>query len=141
MKKESSVQRSHIMAKIRKTDTKPELIVRQFLFKCGFRYRLHAKKLPENPDIVLSKYKTAIFVNGCFWHAHEGCKLNRMPKSRQEYWVPKINGNVKRDIVNHKQLDDLGWRVLVVWECELRKNALVILNKLSLNIVEKYKNK
>lgn len=97
-------KRSYTMSLIRKTDTKPEIQVRKFLFKEGFRYRLYNKKLPGNPDIVLPKYKAIIFVNGCFWHAHEGCRLNRMPKSRIEYWVPKILGNVERDKLNTQAL-------------------------------------
>ena len=108
------------MSRIRKTNTKPELKVRKHLFANGFRYRLYGRKLPGNPDVVLPKYKSVVFVNGCFWHAHEGCKLNRMPKTRQEYWVPKITGNVERDKRNTKELWKLGWKVFVVWECELK---------------------
>ena len=109
------------MSQIKKTNTKPELVVRKFLFGKGFRYRLYNKSLPGNPDIVLPKFKTIIFVNGCFWHAHKGCKYNRMPKTRTEYWIPKITGNVERDKMNLKILKKLGWKTLVVWECELNK--------------------
>lgn len=109
------------MSQIRKTNTKPEIRVRKFLFKEGFRYRLYNKKLPGNPDIVLPKYKAIIFVNGCFWHAHEGCKYNRMPKTRTEYWVPKILGNAQRDKINLQALNKLGWKTFVIWECELGK--------------------
>ncbi len=112
-------KRSYTMSRIRKTDTKPELRARKFLFTHGFRYRLYNKKLPGNPDIVLPKYKAIIFVNGCFWHAHEGCKYNRLPKTRTEYWHPKILGNVERDKMNLKALKKLGWKTFVIWECNL----------------------
>src|SRR3982751_2984727 len=98
--------RSHVMSKIRKKDTKPEIIVRRFLFKNGFRFRIHVSDIIGNPDIVLPKYKTVVFVNGCFWHAHENCRYNRMPKSRPEYWGPKIksitNGSIIRRIWREK---------------------------------------
>jgi len=116
--------RSYTMSRIRKTNTKPELLIRSHLFKAGFRYRLYNKKLPGNPDIVLPKYKAIVFVNGCFWHAHEGCKYNKMPKTRTEYWIPKITGNAQRDKINLKALKKLGWKIFVIWECELRKESL-----------------
>lgn len=119
------------MSQIRKTDTKPELRVRKFLFTNGFRYRLYNKKLPGNPDIVLPKYKAIIFVNGCFWHAHEGCKYNRLPKTRTEYWHPKILGNVERDKLNLKALKKLGWKTFVLWECDLKSASTeTTMNKL-----------
>lgn len=114
--------RSYTMSKIRKTNTKPEIVVRSFLFKNGFRFRIHVRKLPGNPDIVLPKYKTIIFVNGCFWHAHKGCKLNRMPKSNKEYWIPKIERNAARDLINKKELKKIGWRIITIWECELKNS-------------------
>jgi DNA mismatch endonuclease, patch repair protein len=114
--------RSKIMSRIRKTDSKPEVIVRKFLFSNGFRYRLNVRKLPGCPDIVLPKYKTILFINGCFWHAHNNCKYNKMPKSNYNYWIPKINGNVKRDIVNRKRLQKMGWKILILWECEIIGN-------------------
>ena len=127
----SKKKRSEVMSKIRKTDTKPELIVRRFLFSLGFRYRIYNKNLPGNPDIVLSKYKILVFINGCFWHAHDNCKLNRMPKSNLHYWMPKILGNKERDIKNRKQLRKLGWKVFTVWECDLsNKKQDKTLNKL-----------
>lgn len=123
--------RSYIMSKIRKTDTKPEIVVRKYLFKNGFRFRIHVKQLKGNPDIVLKKYKTVIFVNGCFWHAHKGCKHNKPPKSNINYWVPKIKGNVERDKNNKKSLAAQGWKVLTVWECELEdKSSDITLEKL-----------
>lgn len=119
------------MSQIRKTDTKPELKVRKFLFKHGFRYRLYNNKLPGNPDIVLPKFQAVVFVNGCFWHAHEGCKFNKLPKTRTEYWHPKILGNVERDRRNLKELKKLGWKTFVVWECELNNQMIEkTLNKL-----------
>lgn len=136
-------QRSITMSKIRKTDTRPELCVRKYLFKEGLRYRLYNKKLPGNPDIVLPKYKAIIFVNGCFWHAHENCKYNRLPKSRIEYWHPKILGNVERDKRNVKNLKNLGWRTFIVWECELskqlaEKNLKKLIKKLTKRLNEIY---
>jgi DNA mismatch endonuclease (patch repair protein) len=112
-------QRSNNMSRIRSKDTKPEMIVRKFLFSKGFRFRLHDSRLPGKPDVVLPKYKVAIQIQGCFWHAHSGCRLNRAPKSRPEYWGPKIAGNVKRDQISIAQLRALGWRVIEVWECSL----------------------
>lgn len=113
--------RSYIMSKIRKTNTKPEITVRRFLFNEGFRFRIHVKELVGNPDIVLPKYKKIIFVNGCFWHAHEGCRYNKPPKSRQDYWIPKIMRTVERDKRNKTELEKLGWDIITVWECELDK--------------------
>lgn len=113
--------RSYIMSKIKKTNTKPEVIVRRFLFKNGFRFRIHLKELIGNPDIVLPKYKTIIFVNGCFWHAHEGCRHHKLPKSRQEYWIPKIMRTVERDKRNKIELKKLGWEIITIWECQLEK--------------------
>jgi DNA mismatch endonuclease (patch repair protein) len=117
------IARSFNMSRIRKINTKPEILVRKFLFHAGFRFRIHVKTLPGTPDIVLKKYKTAIFINGCLWHAHNGCRLNRPPKSRQEYWLPKITRNVTRDIENKVKLASLGWTVATVWECELKKDV------------------
>lgn len=112
--------RSRNMSRIRSTDSKPEEIVRKFLFSQGFRYRKNYKKLPGKPDIVLPKYRTVIFVNGCFWHKHD-CPRFVWPSSNQDYWRPKILGNVERDKKNADQLRSQGWNVIVVWECELKK--------------------
>jgi DNA mismatch endonuclease (patch repair protein) len=117
----SKKKRSEVMSKIRKTNTKPELLVRSFLFKNGLRFRTYSKKLIGNPDIVLPKFKTIIFVNGCFWHAHKNCKYNKPPKSNTDYWIPKILRNSERDKRNKKELKQLGWKVLTIWECELEK--------------------
>ena len=112
--------RSRNMSRIRSTDNKPEEIVRKFLFSQGFRYRKNDKKLPGKPDIVLPKYRTVIFVNGCFWHKHD-CPRFVWPSSNQDYWRRKILGNVERDKKNVGQLRSQGWNVIVVWECELKK--------------------
>jgi DNA mismatch endonuclease (patch repair protein) len=109
------------MSRIRSKDTKPEMAVRKYLFAHGFRYRLHDKKLPGKPDIVLRKYKAAIFVHGCFWHSHESCRYAVTPKSNVEYWANKISGNVSRDRAAGEKLQNLGWKGIVLWECELRK--------------------
>ena len=112
--------RSMNMSHIRSTGSKPEEIVRKYLFSMGFRYRKNVKKLPGCPDIVLAKYRTVIFVNGCFWHKHD-CPRFVWPSSNQEYWIPKINRNIERDKKNIAELQSLGWKVLVIWECELKK--------------------
>lgn len=115
--------RSINMSHIRSTNSKPEEIVRKYLFAEGFRYRKNVKKLPGCPDIVLPKYKTVIFVNGCFWHKHD-CHRFVWPSSNQDYWRPKILRNVERDNQSRKELETLGWKVITVWECELKKNVL-----------------
>lgn len=107
------------MSRIRSGNTKPELLVRSLLHRMGYRFRLHQKDLPGKPDIVLPKYKTVIFVHGCFWHRHEGCKYAYMPKSRLEFWNNKFNANIERDIKVKQQLLNLGWKVNIIWECEL----------------------
>ena len=113
-------QRSRNMAALKGMDTKPEMIVRKYLFSRGLRFRVQVRKLPGNPDIVLPKYKTVIFVNGCFWHGHEGCRYFRLPKSNVEFWEKKIERNVARDVHNEAELKALGWRVVRVWECEIK---------------------
>ncbi len=113
-------ERSENMARIRSTNTKPEETVRKYLFAHGFRYRKNDKRYPGKPDIVLPKYRTVIFVNGCFWHMHN-CSRSRLPRSNQYYWKPKIERNIKRDAENKQKLESDGWKVIVVWECELKK--------------------
>lgn len=113
-------ERSRCMAAIKGKDTKPELIVRKYLFSRGLRFRIQVGKLPGRPDIVLPKYKTVIFVNGCFWHGHEGCRYFRLPKSNVEFWERKISHNKARDISNTAVLEMMGWRVIRVWECDVR---------------------
>ena len=108
------------MSRIRSTNSKPEEIVRKYLFSKGFRYRKNVKKLPGCPDIVLPKYKTVIFVNGCFWHKHD-CPRFVWPSSNQDYWIPKIKRNIERDRLNAAELQKKGWHIITVWECELKK--------------------
>lgn len=114
-------QRHKCMAAVKGKDTKPELIVRKYLFSKGLRFRVQVKNLPGRPDIALPKYKTVIFVNGCFWHGHEGCKYFHIPKSNVEFWKSKIERNIARDNRNEAELKALGWRVIRVWECDIRK--------------------
>lgn len=125
-------QRSRCMAAIKGKDTKPEILVRKFLFSKGLRYRLNNRKLPGSPDIVLKKYNTVIFVDGCFWHGHEGCKYFRLPKSNTPFWEAKITRNIERDKETTQALTALGWKVIRIWECELRNksNREAALNKL-----------
>src|ERR1700742_4379294 len=115
----SAEKRSYNMSRIKAKDTKPELVVRKILHAKGFRYRLHQKGLPGKPDIVLPKYKTVIFVHGCFWHGHKGCKYFVVPKTRTEWWLNKINKNIENDNKAVKALKKDGWRILTLWECYL----------------------
>ncbi len=108
------------MSHVRGKDTKPEVMVRKFLFAQGFRYRLYRKDLPCKPDIVLPKYKTVIFINGCFWHGHSGCKYATIPEANHDFWLAKISGNIERDKSNHAKLFELGWKVIEIWQCELK---------------------
>lgn len=111
--------RSRMMSSIRGKDTKPEMIVRRFLHGKGFRYRLHVKELPGKPDIVLPRFSAVVLVHGCFWHHHAGCKFARMPKTNSDFWKNKIMSNVKRDKLNVARLESLGWRIIIIWECEI----------------------
>ena len=116
--------RSMNMSHIRSKDTRPEEIVRKYLFSKGLRYRKNVRSLPGCPDIVLKKYQTVIFVNGCFWH-HHNCSRFRWPSSNQEYWVPKIKRNEERDIRNQTMLSEMGWKTIVVWECQLKRGKII----------------
>lgn len=118
----SQEKRSWNMSRIRSKDTAAEVKVRKYLFSQGFRYRKNVAKLPGKPDIVLLKYKTVIFVHGCFWHRHEGCKRATTPKSRQEYWLPKFKRNIENDRNYVEELQTAGWKVIVIWECEILKD-------------------
>lgn len=120
MDKLSAEQRHKNMAAIHSANTKPEIIVRKYLFAHGFRYRLNHKRLPGHPDIVLRKYRTCIFINGCFWHGHEGCKYFRMPKSNVQFWTAKIERNKERDERVQRELAKMGWHSMTIWECELK---------------------
>lgn len=113
-------QRHRCMASIRGRDTKPEIMVRKFLFSRGFRYRLNHPRLPGHPDIVLRKYRAVIFVNGCFWHGHEGCRFFVLPKTNTEFWRTKIERNQNRDVREQQQLASMGWHCITVWECQLK---------------------
>ncbi|MGA7749947.1 MAG: DNA mismatch endonuclease Vsr [Gallionella sp.] len=115
--------RSRMMSGIQSKDTKPELLVRKYLHGRGLRYRLHAKELPGKPDLVFPKYKAVVFVHGCFWHQHIGCKYASKPHTRTEFWNYKLSENVKRDSYQIAALEELGWRVFVVWECELQEGS------------------
>ena len=116
--------RSFNMSRIRSKNTKPEILVRKFLFSQGFRFRIHAKTLPGKPDIVLPKYKTVIFIHGCFWHGHEDCKFFVIPKTRTKWWLKKINGNKQKDGENFLRLEAVGWNIKTIFECELKGNLL-----------------
>lgn len=122
MDRHSPETRSYNMSRIKGKDTKPEIEVRKYLFSQGYRYRKNVKRLHGCPDIVLPKYKTCIFVNGCFWHKHERCRYFVWPKNNAEYWREKIEGNVVRDNKNYKLLQDEGWKVIIIWECEVRNS-------------------
>ncbi len=117
----SPTERSEIMARVRSKNSRPELVVRKLVFALGYRYRLHAKDLPGYPDLVFRKRRKVIFVHGCFWHRHAACALARLPKSRLEFWEPKLEGNKQRDQRNRRALTNKGWKVLTIWECQLKK--------------------
>ena len=129
-----SKKRSEIMSRVRSVDTTPELRVRRLLHSMGYRFRLHRNDLPGNPDIVLPKYKTVIFVHGCFWHGCPICRHARIrPKQNSEYWNKKLDRTLERDKINISMLESLGWRVFIIWECETKKKSILILaDKISL---------
>ncbi len=130
--------RSFNMSRIKSKNTKPELIVRKFLFAQGLRFRLHAKELPGKPDLVFPKYKTVVFVNGCFWHHHENCKFSKIPETRKDFWESKILRTTIKDQENWIELTNLGWRVIKIWECELKagKRQITLENLVSLIKIE-----
>ena len=135
MDNHSALERSYNMSRIKSINTKPEELVRKYLFREGFRYRKNVRNLPGCPDIVLAKYHTVIFINGCFWHAHKNCKIFVYPKSNQTYWRDKLKRNQERDQKNNLMLRRQGWKVLVVWECELKPNMRgITLSKLCSDI-------
>ena len=117
--------RSYNMSQIRSKNTKPEEIVRKYLFSFGLRYKKNDKRLPGHPDIVLPKHKTVVFVNGCFWHVHEGCKYFKWPESKMDFWKNKLTENKRRDVVKIQALKELGWKVIIVWECELNRDKQI----------------
>lgn len=120
----SKLVRSFNMKMIRAKDTKPEVLVRKFIFSKGFRYKLYDRTLPGRPDLVLPKYRTVLFVHGCFWHAHQGCKYFVVPKTRTDWWVSKLDKNRKNDQKHLNELKKAGWKVITIWECELRGDKL-----------------
>ena len=122
--------RSWNMSRIKGKDTGIEVAVRKRLFSYGYRYRKNDKKLPGKPDIVLPKYKTVVFIHGCFWHLHNGCKIARIPKSNTDFWIMKLNHNVEKDINNKQLLEALGWKVLTVWECEIEKDIDAVVHSI-----------
>lgn len=123
----SKKKRSEVMSNIKGKNTKPEMILRSQLFRQGFRFRVHKKDLPGKPDIVLPKYKTVIFVHGCFWHYHRDCRDGRIPQSNNAFWKVKLEKNVERDAKHIVDLGKLGWNVIIVWECEIEKSLAVVL--------------
>ena len=130
----SKKHRSWNMSRIQGKNTKPELQLRSLLHRAGFRFRLHDSRLPGKPDIVLRKYRTAIFVNGCYWHRHENCAKATMPKSRIEFWQDKFEKTVARDQCKNRELKQAGWHVITVWECDLEKAPETVLNKVAQTI-------
>ena len=127
----SKQKRSEVMSKIKGKNTKPEIILRSQLFKQGFRFRIHQKNLPGKPDIVLSKYRTVIFVHGCFWHYHKDCREGRIPSTNSKYWKEKLQRNIARDKANIKALRKDKWKVFVIWECEIEKQLERTMKKLT----------
>ncbi len=117
----SPSERSERMSRVRNKDSKAELRVRSIVHGMGYRFRLHGRDLPGRPDLVFRSKRKAIFVHGCFWHRHDGCKLARIPKSKQDFWRPKLEGNKKRDLDVQRELNEMGWNYLVIWECKLRE--------------------
>ena len=113
------------MQQIKAKDTKIEVQVRSWLFSRGFRFRKNDKRYPGKPDIVLPKYKTVVFINGCFWHRHEGCRYATVPKTRVEYWNEKFQRNIKNDLLHKQELESMGWKVITVWECQLKKSNFI----------------
>ncbi|MFA6128242.1 MAG: very short patch repair endonuclease [Bacteroidales bacterium] len=131
----NTATRSYNMSQIKSKDTKPELLVRRFLFSKGLRYRLHVKNLPGKPDIVFPSRRTAIFIHGCFWHGHEDCRYFVIPKTRTDWWVAKINGNKKLDVDHRIELENKGWTVIEIFECQLKRdNRNMTLTLLSENL-------
>lgn len=129
-------QRSWNMSRIRGKDTKIEVEVRKYLFARGLRFRKNDKRFPGKPDVVLPKYKTVIFVNGCFWHMHKGCKQGRLPKSNLDYWCKKLEKNVENDKLHQQQLMEMGWKTVTLWECELKKDFEGVMDNLVNSLLE-----
>jgi DNA mismatch endonuclease (patch repair protein) len=122
----SASERSRVMARVKAVDTRPEMLVRRLVYGAGYRYRLHGAKLPGKPDLLFAGRRKVIFVHGCFWHRHEHCAFARMPKSNQDFWRAKLEGNKERDAAHCRRLHEMGWEVMVVWECELKDPDAVL---------------
>lgn len=120
----SKRKRSEIMSHIKSKNTKPEITVRKIIYSLGYRYRLHRKDLPGKPDLAFIKKKKVIFINGCFWHGHSGCKKSALPDTNYEFWNDKIKNNVNRDTLNYQRLEDMDWKYLVIWQCEIKNDKL-----------------
>ena len=120
----SKQKRSEIMSRIKSKNTKPEMTVRKIIYSLGYRYRLHRKDLPGKPDLAFISKKKVIFINGCFWHGHSGCKKSALPDTNYDFWNDKITNNVNRDTLNYKRLGDMGWKYLVIWQCEIKKDNI-----------------
>lgn len=125
------------MSRIKGKDTKPEMLVRKFLFANGLRYKLHDKQLPGKPDMVFPKYKTVLFIHGCFWHGHEGCRYYVVPKTRTDWWLAKISGNKTKDADSIIKLEQLGWKVIILWECELKPGKV---DEVLQNLLKEFKS-
>ncbi len=137
----SAETRSYNMSRIRSKNTKPELLIRKVLFSKGYRFRLYDKNLPGKPDIVFKKFKTVIFVHGCFWHGHENCKYYKIPKTKTKWWLEKITKNIERDTVVYNNLEALGWSIKTIWECDLKPNRISgVIKDLVCHFEEKGKN-
>ena len=132
----SKQRRSWNMSRIKGKNTAPEIILRKLLHRAGYRFRLHATDLPGKPDIIFRKYKTVIFVNGCFWHRHEGCSYATTPKSNSEFWLKKFRVTKERDKRNRSELERLGWRVIIIWECELNSNPNAVLQTVKWHFIQ-----
>lgn len=131
----SKSRRSEIMANISSANTKPEIMIRKYLFKKGFRYKINYNKLPGNPDIVLPKHNTIIFIHGCFWHSHPNCKKAHLPKSNVDFWDKKISSNRNRDKHNIELLKEMKWNIIVIWECEIKKRNIELLMSQVINCI------
>lgn len=136
----SKSKRSDVMSKIKGKNTKPEILLRSALFKLGYRFRIHDVKLPGKPDIVFPKYKTVVFVHGCFWHFHDRCNEGKIPKSNEVFWREKLHKNKLKDDMNLKAIVDLGWNPIVVWECEIEKQLPLIVERLTFLFKENTKS-
>ncbi|MDQ0341151.1 DNA mismatch endonuclease (patch repair protein) [Caldalkalibacillus uzonensis] len=124
------------MSNIKNQNTKPELLIRSLLHKMGYRFRLHRKDLPGRPDLVLPKYKTVIFIHGCFWHQHPNCKKATIPKRNREFWLKKLTRNMERDQQVIEELESMGWNIIIIWECQVKKNIKEVMDKITGQLIK-----